>query len=105
MKVFMAEVTKEYDSATPQGCTHAVSPGTLFLKVYHNSSKKKKSDLCFGMLIHFQEPFFVATDKNGLKPVVSEMEPKASRADGLACSETVLSGNMRHSSLMKNLKD
>lgn len=37
-----------------------------------------KSDLCFGTVIHFLETFFLFTARDGLKPVVPEMKPKAS---------------------------
>lgn len=37
-----------------------------------------KSDLCFGTVIHFLETFFLFTARDGLKPVVPEIKPKAS---------------------------
>lgn len=105
MKIYMA--SENYSGnvsllTSPQSFAHMVAHFGLlgnFIKTF------AKSDLCFGTVIHFLETFFLLTARDGLKPVVSEMKPKASWADGLACSVKVLSGNVMYSSLMKNLED
>lgn len=105
MKIYMA--SESYNGnvsllTSPQRFAHMVAHFALlgnFITTF------AKSDLCFGTVIHFLETFFLLTARDGLKPVVSEMKPKASRADGLACSAKVLSGNVMYSSLMKNLED
>lgn len=89
-------------SPSPQRFAHMVAH---FALLWNFTTTFAKSDLCFGTVIHFLETFFLLTARDGLKPVVSEMKPAASWADGLACSAKVLSGNVIYSSLMKNLED
>lgn len=105
MKIYVA--TESYTEnasllTSPQRFAHMVAHFALlgnFITTF------AKSDLCFGTVIHFLETFFLFTARGELKPVVPEMKPKASRADGLACSAKGLSGNVMYSSLMKNLED
>ena len=89
-------------SPSPQRFAHMVAH---FALLWNFTTTFAKSDLCFGTVIHFLETLFLLTTRDGLKPVVSEMKPAASWADGLACSAEVLSGNVMYSSLMKNLED
>ena len=105
MKIYMA--SESYNGnvsllTSPQRFAHMVAHFALLGNCITTFAK---SDLCFGTVIRFLETFFLLTARDGLKSVVSEMKPKASWADGLACSAKVLSGNVRYSSLVKNLED
>lgn len=77
MKIYMA--SENYTGnisllTSPQRFAHMVAHFVLF----RNFITTFASDLCFGTVIHFLETFFLLTAGDGLKPVVSEMKPKAS---------------------------